>query len=197
MIDVPHPAAKHRYITTLSGVNIGPPGIFLPRHVRLIDITKSLGKLCRYNGHVDRFYSVAEHSVLVSRMAELAGDEEAMVPGLFHDAHEAYISDIPSPQKSMIEGAHEFELSMEAVVHEALGLPPKSDEVWRRVRRYDTLILHRELKALRPVLPDWYDPNLDDQVPAAIQPVGFEWLEAEAFFRCRMRDLGIGLGGTA
>lgn len=195
MRDVEHPAVKHRYITTISGVNVGPPGAFTPSHVRLGDIKVALAKLCRYNGHVDRFYSVAEHSVLVSRIAEIRGDEEAIIPALFHDAHEAYTGDQPSPQKDMIEGAHGFEGAMETIVRDALGLDT-DPEIWRRVKVYDTMILHRELRVLRRVLPDWYDPTMERAVPAAVQPVGFEWQEAEAFFRSRMHDLGIGLGGT-
>jgi hypothetical protein len=197
MNDIEHPAVRHRYITTVSGVNIGPPGIFTPAQVRLTDIMRSLAKICRYNGHVDRFYSVAEHSVLVSRIAELMGDEDAIIPALFHDAHEAYTGDIPSPQKDMIDGAHYFEAAMERIVHEALALPDREDDVWRRVRVYDTMILHRELLTLRRVLPDWFDPTMERAVPSAVQPVGFEWEEAQSFFRARLHDLGIGLGGNA
>lgn len=194
---IPHPAAKHRYITTISGENIGPPGIFQPQHVNMLDIKTALAKMCRYNGHVERFYSVAEHSVLVSRIAELLGDEEAIVPSLFHDAHEAYTGDIPSPQKDMIQGAHYFEAAMENVVRRALNLPGKDDDVWLRVRRYDTMILHRELAVLRPnTLPDWYDPNIEALVPVEVQPVGFEWREAESFFRNRVSDVGLSWAGN-
>lgn len=192
-----HPATKHRYITTISGVNIGPPGHFKPEHVSLHDITVSLAKMCRYNGHVDRFYSVAEHSVHVARIARAYDDEEAVLPALFHDAHEAYIGDIPSPQKTMVAGMPEFEEQMEQVVREALDLPLPSSLVWERVRLYDTMILHRELRYLRSRLPDWYDAQVEQQVPFSIVPYGLEWRDAEALFRRAMHDEGIGLGGNA
>ncbi len=182
-------ARKHRYITTNSGVNIYSPDQFKVDEVRMSDIMDSIAKICRYNGHVRRFYSVAEHSVLVSRIAELLGDTEAMIPALFHDAHEAYCGDIPSPQKGMVQGMHEFEAGYEVVVRVALGLQDQHDDVWRRVKIYDTMILHRELIVLRDPLPCWFDPIIERAVPMEVQPVGLEWQEARAMFRQRMHEL--------
>jgi len=53
------------------------------------DIAGALAKQCRFNGHCDGFYSVAEHSVLVSLITE--GDP---FEGLMHDATEAYMGDL-------------------------------------------------------------------------------------------------------
>lgn len=67
------------------------------------DIAHSLAFTCRYTGHSRRFYSVAEHSVLVSY---LAVDPLA---GLLHDASEAYITDIASPIKPHLANYKELE----------------------------------------------------------------------------------------
>lgn len=67
------------------------------------DIAHSLAFTCRYTGHSRRFYSVAEHSILVSY---LASDPLA---GLLHDASEAYITDIASPIKPHINNYKELE----------------------------------------------------------------------------------------
>ena len=190
----------HHYITTVSGINIGDPtcGQVRPEHIRMLDIMCSLAKQCRYNGHVDRgFYSVAEHSVLVSRIAEELGDEEAMLPALLHDAHEAYMGDIARPQKAMMgRGVVDFESAMERAVRAALGLPGPSDPVWGRVADYDSWILHRELECLRIVIPDWWDPQISRLVPSNIRPLALPWQEAQSVFRHRLHDLGWGLGGT-
>lgn len=82
------------YIETISGKKF----YFLnpqPEDFDIYDIAHALAMNCRYTGHCDRFYSVAEHSWHMSRMAP-GGYELA---ALLHDASEAYITDIASPIK--------------------------------------------------------------------------------------------------
>lgn len=74
-----------------------------PRYdnISIETIGHSLAHQCRYNGHSNGFYSVAEHSVLVSaRVFELSGgDDYCALYGLLHDASEALLTDIPRPMK--------------------------------------------------------------------------------------------------
>lgn len=58
-------------------------------------IANSLSKICRFNGHLEKFYSVAQHCVLMSEMVS----NENRLTALLHDATEAYITDIPKPYK--------------------------------------------------------------------------------------------------
>lgn len=62
----------------------------------LQDIAHSLSCLCRFNGHTQRFYSVAEHCVVMSGLVS----PEAAQGALMHDAAEAYIGDISTPLKN-------------------------------------------------------------------------------------------------
>jgi hypothetical protein len=61
-------------------------------------IATALSNLCRYTGHVNKFYSVAEHCVLVSYLVP----EQFALEGLMHDASEAYCGDVASPLKKLI-----------------------------------------------------------------------------------------------
>lgn len=61
------------------------------------DIAHSLSMQCRFNGHTAKFYSVAEHSVKLSR--EFFCGWHYKLAALLHDASEAYLSDIPRPIK--------------------------------------------------------------------------------------------------
>lgn len=64
------------------------------------DIATSLSHICRYNGHLPHFYSVAEHSVYVAHKIEEWGyDKSAVLTGLLHDAAEAYVGDMVRPLK--------------------------------------------------------------------------------------------------
>ena len=63
--------------------------------IDIYDIAHSLGLQCRYNGHVSRFYSVAEHCVLMSYSVP----EEDALWALLHDATETYVGDLIRPVK--------------------------------------------------------------------------------------------------
>lgn len=61
-------------------------------------IAHALSNICRFNGHTNRFYSVAEHSVHVSNLLP----DDLKIYGLLHDAHEAYTGygDVCNPVKT-------------------------------------------------------------------------------------------------
>lgn len=81
-------------IETFSGIHVYP---FDPRPdmIRLEDIAHSLAYQCRFQGHVKKFYSVAEHCIHVSLKVPRRFAPQA----LMHDAAEAYLTDLPRPLK--------------------------------------------------------------------------------------------------
>ena len=57
------------------------------------DIAHGLSQTCRFTGQTSEFYSVAQHSVIVSHLVE----PPHQLGALFHDASEAMMGDIIRP----------------------------------------------------------------------------------------------------
>lgn len=93
-----------------------------PQDIDILDIAHALSMLCRYAGHTSRFYSVAEHSVLVSR--EFARRDLALA-GLLHDATEAYCADVPRPLKKLLPVYRHFEDGLWQVIAAKFDLEPE------------------------------------------------------------------------
>lgn len=88
----------------------------------IAEIAHALSMICRYGGHCNRFYSVAEHSVLVSEIMEAwkLGDP---YEGLLHDATEAYLIDRPGPWKCRLPDYQALEAQLEAKFRRDHELP--------------------------------------------------------------------------
>lgn len=108
-----------------------------PSDIDIDDIAHALSNLCRYAGHTKHFYSVAQHSVLVSR----ALPDHLKLWGLLHDASEAYLVDIPAPLKPHLTGYREIEARVMRAVCTKFGL---SLEMPKSVKRVDLAILADE-----------------------------------------------------
>jgi hypothetical protein len=89
--------------------------------IEITDIAHALSNLCRFTGHCREFYSVAQHSVLVSRNVP----EEFALEGLLHDATEAYVNDMARPLKLQLRAYIKIEDALWPVVAQHYGLPEK------------------------------------------------------------------------
>lgn len=115
------------------------------------DIAWSLAHQCRFNGHTNWFYSVAQHSVLVSRKVH----PRNALWGLLHDATEAYLSDIPAPLKRLPEFAfyREAERRLMDAICQRFGLELEEPV---EVKEVDRAVLVTEAAWLmRPLHPEW------------------------------------------
>lgn len=137
--------------------------------------------------------SVADHSILVSQVAQAYGETTEVIRACFmHDVHEAYVGDFPSPFKNVVTGLSLFEKSIEAAVRDALNLPSDDDPIWQNVKQYDILALHAEAACLfQPIMPEWVDLKISGLLPLTTPVVGREWQEGKAAFLQRSRELGI------
>lgn len=138
------------WIQTYSGRRFNPTNPN-PDAIVIQDIAHALSMQCRFTGHTKKFYSVAQHSVLVSYICD-SGDA---LWGLLHDASEAYLVDVPRPLKrsGKFDSYLEFEAQMQEAICKRFGLPFKEPP---SVKKADTQLLATEARDLMsPLHPDW------------------------------------------
>lgn len=147
-----------------------------PEDVDILDIAHALSNTCRYTGHCRSFYSVAEHSVLVSYFCN------DPLWGLLHDAAEAYLADVARPVKPGLTGFKEVEHRIMAAIAGRFGLampePPNVKEI-------DTRILIDEMRRLMP------NPEDADHFgqPLGVSIMAFSPATAEHMFLKRYYEL--------
>ncbi len=130
--------------------------------VTLFDVSHALSRLCRFNGAVRGFWSVASHSVLVADvaadMAKARGlDEiEAGYRGLLHDAVEAYVGDMPRPLKDLLPPYKEVENRCERAVRAYFGIDKQDDAIDQIIKKADLILLATEARDFLPRYADKY-----------------------------------------
>lgn len=115
-----------------------------PDEIDIRDIAHSLSLQCRFAGHCDRHYSVAEHCVRVAR--EVPHSDKLWA--LLHDAAETYLVDLPRPLKrssGLAEKYQEVEANLMAAVCHRFGLPLEMPE---SVHMADLRLLETEQRDL-------------------------------------------------
>lgn len=128
------------WLQTYTGRAVYPMDL-RPEDICIEDIAHALSMLCRYNGHGLRFYSVAEHSVLIARHLRPKHGDACALHGLLHDATEAYLADVPRPVKPFLPGYKEAEQG----AWEAIAYAYDVEQSWsHEVHEADARILHDE-----------------------------------------------------
>lgn len=127
---------------------------FSPLHAKaeeidIIDIAHALSLMCRANGHIKHFYSVAQHCLNCTKEAEMRGlSEEIQLACLLHDASEAYISDITRPVKRSLPQYREYEEVLQNQIFGKFNLAHLTEAEHCFVKEIDDTLLYYELLEL-------------------------------------------------
>ena len=148
---------SRHYIQTFTGkqFDFKDPNV---ESIDIKDIAHALSMICRFNGHCTRFYSVAEHSIRVSRLLS----REHALWGLLHDAHEAYVGNMVMPLKvylresaaPMMTSWHHLESWCREAIRDRFNLPGSMPP---EVKEADMVMLATERRDLMvPSEVEWY-----------------------------------------
>jgi uncharacterized protein len=142
-----------------------------PEMVDVSDISHSLSKIQRFNGHTDVNANVALHSVMTSYAVK---DKNLQLYALMHDAAEAYIGDIASPLKQLLgDRLNKIEEKIERAIFKNLGVSNKVGS--SIIKLADLQCLKWEMNEF---LPKKTDRVLFDEIPDYTPPL---WLRKYYF----------------
>lgn len=180
------------YIRTASGLNLhlsNPAAT-----IRIEDAAAQLAKNNRFNGATFVPYSVAQHSVWVSRMIRKHGhDATTQLAGLIHDVPEYILGDMLRPIQWHVFGEPDRSLSVsnawdhahDFIMSETLQAlclpsrwPPGTDEI---VKHFDDMALRTEWRDLMPGPEPEYFSNYPEPDLATILP-NENWITSRETF---------------
>jgi len=122
-----------------------------PVDIEIEDIAQGLSRVARWNGQTigEHAFSVAEHSVLVERIARQISphkSEDWYLAALIHDASEYVIGDMISPFKNALGiDYHDFEDKLQQAIHIRFGLAPVITKSLKKfIKTADKISAHLE-----------------------------------------------------
>ena len=159
----------------------------LPEDISIIDIAHGLSHMCRWNGNCERFYSVAEHSVLVS----LCVPQHVAGKALLHDAAEAYLGDCITPIKAMLPDFHVMEERLSTAIYEKYGVV---EQDYAHIKMWDQVIGKSEARTMMKPTRFMEEALKNISCIASGMPIDFKFMspeEAKLAFLDRAGVLGL------
>ncbi len=136
------------YMTTFTGEDFQPVAPEIEK-VNIKDIAHALSLICRGNGHLKHFYSVAQHSVNCSLEAKARGySSKIQLVCLLHDGSEAYIADIVRPVKSHLKNYLEIEEILQNIIYQKFIKEDIDSQDLKKMKEIDDAVLLYELDEL-------------------------------------------------
>ena len=119
-----------------------------PEDVCTEDIAHHLSMICRYGGACKYFYSVAQHSVILSQLLEQERESiQTLQWGLLHDAAEAYVGDTIRPIKRSLQEMRIIEERNIWAISNAYNLKVSDRVVLQKVSHMDDALLFLEAES--------------------------------------------------
>lgn len=154
-----------------------------PQDVQIDDIAHALSKICRFGGHTPYHMSVAQHSVLVSRLVQ----PELALLALLHDSTEAYVGDVVSPLKHNLAAFEEVEQKWAKVIGQALLKDGEAlTKLPKEIHDADDVAFHAEWASIFPSRPQLPGAPSRSELPMVVP---MEAAMAKALFLSRWGDL--------
>ena len=195
-----------RRIWTYNGLYVDPIHM-TDGDINFEDIANSLAKICRFGGHIDNFYSVAQHSVLVSQCVEYMVEEgvwdlghwnlkDVLLQALFHDGSEAYLGDMLGPNKKyffintgsitdpILKTYKAVETHVQNLIYSSLALPVEEHYT---VHLADKTVLQVEGRHLKGNISDQLWDLGYPEYPCHFYPVGP--IDSKVLFMKRFKEL--------
>jgi uncharacterized protein len=169
------PGKRGYFMTTFSRTRFWPMD---PRaeDMNIVDVAHHLAQQARFNGALDRFYSVAEHCVLGSYLVP----QEYAFDFLMHDAAEAWLGDMIRPMKNFTQLGDLYkaiEVNVERVVKRKWGLADITPAPVKDVDQEMCLIEMTQGRGVKFV------------TPPRIKLFFWNWSRAEREFMTRFEEL--------
>ncbi len=136
------------YMTTFTGEDFDAINPDIDK-IKIQDIAHALSLICRGNGHLKQFYSVAMHSINCAKEAKARNFcTKTQLICLLHDASEAYIADIIRPVKPHLANYYELEEKLQSLVYKKFVKTPISDSEMQKMKQIDDEVLAFEFEKL-------------------------------------------------
>lgn len=178
----------NRWIETYSGHKLNVFDID-PDMIDPVDIAHALSMNCRFNGHVKKHLSVAEHSVHCALMVS----PENRFQALMHDAAEAYVSDMPRPIKHEIPAIVELDKIITKAIFDKFDI---EYPICEEVKMVDLMLCKAEARDSGMDTKSWPDDGID----VSLHHVPSYWSPEEArktflnMFECIMSEIRLPIG---
>lgn len=151
------------YVCTFLGNRFYP---LEPRidQIDIEDIAHGLAYQCRFNGQTTRFYSVAQHSLMVATLVP----PRLRLPALLHDAAEAYLGDMVKPLKRLFPEFSRLESGVLDLIGQRFSVDLRPQPA---IEKADLVALATEKRDLMPHSTEkWTSLTGINPLPEAIDP---------------------------